>query len=80
MFDKDNQGRVESIKEGYTNEGSEELTCRISRLLPRNCILAFLREPKRITLVHLYHTWFLRCVFMHKLLILCQTMSMFSYN
>ena len=56
--------------------------CRInfagySRSLPRNCILAFLREPKRITLVHLYHTWLLRCVCMHKLMIPCQTMSMF---
>lgn len=26
MFEKDNQGRAESTKEGYTNEGSAELT------------------------------------------------------
>ena len=63
--------RVTPIKE------VQNLLCQISRLLPRNCILAFLREPKRITLVHLYHTWLLRCVSMHKLPIHCQTMSMF---
>ena len=61
--------RVTPIKE------VQNQLCQISRSLPRHCILAFLWEPKRITLVHLYHTW---CVCVHKFQLYRQTMSMFS--